>query len=39
MTIAQTARKQNKNVLGFLTACCRARAEGSSTPSLFAVSA
>jgi transposase len=30
MTVAHTARKQNKNVLGFLTACCRGR-----RPSLF----
>jgi transposase len=36
MTVAHTARKQNKSVLGFLTACCKARADGCSTPSLFA---
>jgi transposase len=36
MTVAHTARKQNKSILGFLTACCKARADGSSTPSLFA---
>lgn len=35
MTIAHTARKQAKNVLEFLTACCVARADGSTTPSLF----
>jgi transposase len=39
MTVAHTARKQNKNVLGFLTACCRARADGTLPPSLFAVAA
>lgn len=39
MTVAHTARKQQKNVLGFLTACCRARADGGSPPSLFAVAA
>ncbi len=36
MTIAHTARKQNCDVLGFLTDCCRARADGTDTPSLFA---
>lgn len=36
MTVAHTARKQQKNVLAFLTECCRAHAEGSSAPSLFA---
>jgi len=35
MTVAHTARKQNKNVLVFLTACCRARATEISPPSLF----
>lgn len=34
MTIAHTARKQNKNVLAFLTACCQAQT-GSPAPSLF----
>jgi len=34
MTVAHTARKQNKNVLAFLTACCRARL-GAARPSLF----
>jgi hypothetical protein len=32
MTIAHTARKQNKNVLAFLTACCEPQ---TSIPSLF----
>jgi hypothetical protein len=32
MTIAHTARKQNKNVLAFLTACCEPQ---TPTPSLF----
>ena len=36
MTVAHTARKQNKNVFAFLTACCRARAGNGSRPSLFA---
>jgi transposase len=35
MTIAHTARKQQRNVLGFLTACCRARCEKTTAPSLF----
>ena len=35
MTVAHTARKQNKNVLAFLTACCRARVGSGSLPSLF----
>ncbi len=35
MTVAQTARKQNKNVLAFLTACCRAGAGSGARPSLF----
>jgi hypothetical protein len=39
MTVAHTARKQSKNVLAFITACCRARSEGGATPSLFAVDA
>jgi transposase len=39
MTIAHTARKQDRNVFAFLTACCRARSEGSSAPSLFTVDA
>jgi transposase len=32
MTIAHTARKQNKNVLAFLTACCEPQ---TPMPSLF----
>ena len=32
MTVAHTARKQKKNVLAFLTACCQASA---TPPSLF----
>jgi len=35
MTIAHTARKQNKNVLTFLTACCEAQRTGHAAPSLF----
>lgn len=35
MTIAHTARKQKKNVLEFLTACCVARIDGGEAPSLF----
>jgi transposase len=35
MTIAHTARKQSKNVLEFLTACCVASLDRSATPSLF----
>jgi len=35
MTIAHTARKQSKNVLEFLTACCVARIDGTTVPSLF----
>lgn len=35
MTVAHTARKQNKNVLSFLIACCRARLDGGRRPSLF----
>lgn len=36
MTVAHTARKQNKNVLEFLTACCTAARDGVAPPSLFA---
>jgi transposase len=36
MTVTHTARKQNKNVLTFLTACCTAARDGKSAPSLFA---
>jgi transposase len=35
MTVAHTARKQSKNVLEFLTACCVASLDRSATPSLF----
>ena len=35
MTVAHTARKQKKDVLSFLTACCQAQAEQVSPPSLF----
>jgi transposase len=36
MTVAHTARKKNKNVLEFLTACCTAARSGVTPPSLFA---
>lgn len=36
MTVAHTARKQNKNVLRFLTACCNAQHDKTEAPSLFA---
>lgn len=36
MTVSHTARKQHKNVLEFLTACCEAARRGSPPPSLFA---
>jgi transposase len=36
MTVAHTARKQNRNVLGYLTACCEARLAKTEMPSLFA---
>ena len=35
MTVAHTARKQNKNVLAFLTSCCEARLAKTPVPSLF----
>lgn len=35
MTVAHTARKQNKNVLEFLVACCTAARDGAKPPSLF----
>jgi len=35
MTVAHTARKQNKNVFGFLTACCQAQRDDGPMPSLF----
>jgi transposase len=39
MTVVHTARKQNRDVLGFLTACCEAARNGSQAPSLFALPA
>jgi transposase len=36
MTVAHTARKQNIDVLAFLTSCCVAARDGSRKPSLFA---
>lgn len=36
MTVAHTARKQNNNVLAFLTECCEAQRDGLPAPSLFA---
>ena len=36
MTVAHTARKQRKDVLAFLTACCQAQLDGTCAPSLFA---
>jgi transposase len=36
MTIAHTARKQHKDVLPFLAACCKAQLDGTRAPSLFA---
>jgi transposase len=36
MTIAHTARKQRRDVLAFLTACCQAQLDGTRAPSLFA---
>ena len=35
MTVAHTARKQKRDVLAFLTACCQAQSKGSPAPSLF----
>ena len=34
LSVVATARQQNRNVLEFLTACCRARLDGSDAPSL-----
>ena len=39
MSVAATARKQNKNVLAFLTACCTAKLSGTTPPSIFAAPA
>ena len=36
MTVAHTARKQGKNVLAFLTACCKAHSAATAAPSLLA---
>jgi transposase len=36
MTVAATARKQNRDVLDFLASCCEAAISGTETPSLFA---
>lgn len=36
MTVAHTARKQDRNVLEFLTECCVAHLDGGAAPSLFA---
>ncbi|HEX4416256.1 MAG TPA: IS66 family transposase [Kofleriaceae bacterium] len=36
MTVGHTARKQHKDVLSFLTACCQAQLDGTRAPSLFA---
>jgi transposase len=36
MTVVHTARKQDKDVLAFLTACCNARRTNTAPPSLFA---
>jgi len=36
MTVAHTARKQNKNAFSFLTACCEAHLTNAASPSLFA---
>ena len=36
MTIAHTARKQGRDILAFLTACCTPRPRGATAPSLLA---
>lgn len=36
MTVVETARKQGKNVLDYLTACCAAHLDGRDAPSLLA---
>jgi transposase len=36
MTVAHTARKQGREILEFLTACCAPRPEGAAAPSLLA---
>ncbi len=35
MTVAHCARKQQRNVLAFLTKCCEAQRDKMSAPSLF----
>lgn len=39
MTVAHTARKQNRNVLAFLTACCEAQRDHKNAPPLFGAAA
>jgi hypothetical protein len=39
MTVAHTARKQNRHVLSFLVACCQAQRDQTSSPSLFGAAA
>lgn len=39
MTVAHTARKQKRNVLALLTACCEAAHNSTSPPSLFSAAA
>lgn len=39
MTVGHTARKQNKDILAFLTACCEAHLAGEVPPSLFSAAA
>ena len=34
LSVVATCRQQNRNVLELLTACCRARLDGSDAPSL-----
>ena len=34
LSVVATCRQQNRNVLELLTACCRARLDGSAAPSL-----
>ncbi len=36
MTVAHTARKQGRQILDFLVACCSPRPEGAAAPSLLA---
>jgi hypothetical protein len=39
MTIAHTARKQERGAFEFLTQCCEATRAGDATPSLFTAAA